>query len=662
MATANIKLSVSGGGAAKQEVSALAKAFEQAAGSAKAFGKALPGGGTAMNLLGLAGPMAFAATVGAIVANSIRLAVEFNRISSASTWQMTSNAAQAMNVLRTFQRQAMSLSDLGLSGTAAAQMMAGYGSASGSLAGIGGARPLAMYARAMGQDPNSFAAQMGLIGQNAGNDISRNAGNIMGAASISGDAGRRIPEFIGVATTVLQQIAAGNPGKGNVDIRDALKEVTGFAHLGGYFATTQGLSSSVSAFNKFGGGSMLGNWQAMHIATVAGLSVEDQILGLNTPGKKARFANAAFDTLGGDKNRLNMELFLMNNLGMSGDEARLMMSAHAKNGGKWLDADFKNQSAQAKADAYADSDAGQVAKLAAEIENAQITLGKTLIHEFAPWFAKMAGSLESLVAENGNKIPTILLAILGLLASSVLFKGVGGWIGGLAGAAMKGAPDALRLFAGSGMITPIAAIAATLSMPGSDSASSKAAADRRGWMATRSYLSRFAANSDAGHDILDPSMTTPDLVSALMRSSQDGFNLKLGTLKTGHTKYVDGTNRISDHFVGRAADILKVNGHGITDSEDPTVKAFLMWAMQSGLYDQIGIPRNSAYWKDKDIQREEAADNWRGRHGNILIPDNPGNIHLGVPFGKLEVRYIPDRSHSTKKGGTHRAGSRSGGF
>jgi hypothetical protein len=70
------------------------------------------------------------------------------------------------------------------------------------------------------------------------------------------------------------------------------------------------------------------------------------------------------------------------------------------------------------------------------------------------------------------------------------------------------------------------------------------------------------------------------------------FTLEIRTLRTGHSRFVAGTNRESDHYYGRAADIVKVNGVAVTrDNQDALALANLLLTLPGDFRpDELGSP------------------------------------------------------------------------
>jgi hypothetical protein len=408
--------------AAEKDARRTTSGLKEATSAMKSFGSALPGGGTAGNLLGLNGVVAFAATAGAIVANSIRLAAEYNRISQVSTYSLTSNASMLASNLAAFKAKAIGMADLGIGAGSGARMIAGYGMASGldgSIASANG-RVLGTWAKAYGQDPGTFGQQMGLVSQYAGSNVNGSASAIFGAASVSGDAGRRVSEFIGVATSVLQQVSASHAG-GNVDVRDALREITGITRLGGYFQTSQGLATTIGGMNQFGN-NVVGNPLMQRIARQAGWSLEDMILGNHDTKHVASMANTAYRIFGGD--HAQIASFLKGSMGLGDDQARAVFEALIRTKGNIL-GNVPSADPSKRIDAFKGSTEGKIEQALANLENAQTKVGDGILTKVAPGIEKLTEGIDKLVDSSDGWFKGVL-TLLGIIAAANIARtGIG---------------------------------------------------------------------------------------------------------------------------------------------------------------------------------------------------------------------------------------------
>jgi hypothetical protein len=69
------------------------------------------------------------------------------------------------------------------------------------------------------------------------------------------------------------------------------------------------------------------------------------------------------------------------------------------------------------------------------------------------------------------------------------------------------------------------------------------------------------------------------------------YALSISVLKTGHSQFVAGTDRISNHWEGRAADIASVDGQDVTASCD-VCRSFaeVIVSLGAGRPDEMGVP------------------------------------------------------------------------
>lgn len=101
--------------------------------------------------------------------------------------------------------------------------------------------------------------------------------------------------------------------------------------------------------------------------------------------------------------------------------------------------------------------------------------------------------------------------------------------------------------------------------------------------------SRLALTDNARQDVqagIDPR------VDGLLELAANQWSLSLGTIRTGHSTYVEGTDRVSEHTCGRAVDLTAVGGSPVSDS-NVAAKALVQWtATLSGSLkpDEVGSP------------------------------------------------------------------------
>lgn len=462
------------------------------------------GGGTAMSLVGLAGPLAFAAALGAVVANSVRLAVEFNRVSTAAVFGMTSNAADLLSNLESFKSAAYGMTDIGIGPSEAARMMGAYAMASGRDAAnvVGESRDLGEWAKARGLDPVQFGQQAAIIGQNASPDVNKNMGQIFGAASQEGDFGRRQTEMLGTIASLLAKNAAMNPG-GQPSLTDALREITGVTSLGGYYATTQGAAATLSAQQAFGGSDSMAD---MQLESAAGWSPEKMLVGPFGPEDVASKARTLYRQTEGvyahgtqaqkDLGRYEMEARLR--LKMPGEQAHALAVQMERNGGELLGGAITPADKAASIDAFKQSPAGIAQATAANFEAAQTKMGDDIVKHLGP----IAKGVSDLVEKVG--LANVLLgAIAGFAAVQAIGSagGIGGVLGKLGGLGRFGAMAVQGMGAlgmagvvGAGVLATGAFVLGTQSPAGDADESSPDAA----WRAKSNAKSDRAGGAGAG--------------------------------------------------------------------------------------------------------------------------------------------------------------------
>ena len=367
---------------------------------------------------------------------------------------MTSNAADLLTNLDAFKSAAYGMTDIGIGPSEAARMMGTYAMASGASADnvIGQSRALGEWSKATGVDPTLLAHAGAVIGQNVGNDQNKNMGQIFGAASQEGDFGRRQTEMLGTIASLLSKQAASTPG-GQPSLVDALREITGITSLGGYFATTAGAATTLSAEQAFGAGTSMYD---MQLESRAGWSPEDMLLGSQGAKQIASKAKVLYgDTEavyahGTDQQkmwgRMQMEQGLRTT-GMSSENARAMAWQLQLSGGKTLGGDIAPADKDARIAARKASPAGIAEATAANLEAAQTKLGDDALKNLGP----IANGISELV----NKFSlanTLLYAIAGFAGVQALGAagGVGGLAGKLLGLGRLGAP-ALEALGGLGL-------------------------------------------------------------------------------------------------------------------------------------------------------------------------------------------------------------------
>lgn len=117
---------------------------------------------------------------------------------------------------------------------------------------------------------------------------------------------------------------------------------------------------------------------------------------------------------------------------------------------------------------------------------------------------------------------------------------------------------------------------------------------------------------------LEAGIIDPRLVAALLTAANAGFDLGVGVLRTGHSMYVAGTTRVSNHFHGRGVDIHTVGGAPVRDSnESARLLAAFFFSLPAPLRpDELGHP----YGGDAQLMAQP------GSFNNAAHEDH---LHLG---------------------------------
>jgi hypothetical protein len=78
------------------------------------------------------------------------------------------------------------------------------------------------------------------------------------------------------------------------------------------------------------------------------------------------------------------------------------------------------------------------------------------------------------------------------------------------------------------------------------------------------------ARQDLAAGLVDPRLV------ALLSAATTRHTLHVLVFKTGHSKYVAGTNRVSNHWCGQAADVFIIDGQAVARSS-PSARLFVEW-------------------------------------------------------------------------------------
>jgi hypothetical protein len=105
-------------------------------------------------------------------------------------------------------------------------------------------------------------------------------------------------------------------------------------------------------------------------------------------------------------------------------------------------------------------------------------------------------------------------------------------------------------------------------------------------------------------------------VQSLLAVIADRHTIRLSCLRTGHSRFVKGTTRISNHTVWRAVDIDMVDGTRVSKASKPT-RSLVVWL--DGL--------------EGPLRPSEIGSPWRiGHRPYFTDEDHQGHVHVGYGF------------------------------
>lgn len=411
----------------------LSRDFGSAEQSAKGFGSSLDsikkfaggalggaGAGTLGNLAGIAGWSAVIATAGVVVGQSVRMAYEFERITTRAAASLSIGTGLGLAPrLAAMRSAAYSGEPYGFNAMQMGSAMAAYGTSAGATAGQSAAAGsfIAKYARAYGLDPTAVASMVGTYQTYAGGNFQGNASALFGGAEEAGPLGRRLGEFIATATGVLANIQLANPGA-NYNPATATGIVASIARLGGIYATSQGVNATTGALSALTSGNATDIRRAS-LALRSGISPSDIILGTGGPQQQKKIFDELLRDYGhGNVEDLKFQSALVTMVGQ--DNARMLIGAARRSRSLGLGADtFINpppSGAPPLAGRLTEANATPLAtidKWLATITNTQISGGDKLLQGLAN-------------VMGGNDIPMKLDVMIGLLAVIAAAQAGGG--------------------------------------------------------------------------------------------------------------------------------------------------------------------------------------------------------------------------------------------
>jgi hypothetical protein len=471
---------------AKEAKSSLGGLAETMAG----FGRSAIGGaglGGIGSILAAGSIGAAVSAVGIIVGQSIRMAYEFEKASTRAAQQLSigsgPNLAANVDMIQRASRAGLVNN---ISRQEMAQAMQTYGLASG--AGVSGvanaAAGIGTYARGYGLDPQMVAQSIGQAVALSGRSFNSEAAGIFGAAEDAGPLGRRLPEFLSVATSTLATLQAAN-SQGNYSGGESAALVANVAKAGGYYGTAAGANAYLNAT-----GSLInfaGSQGGIARGVASGINPLDILLNRGGP-ENERKTLQYYARLAGPAGA-NQEFAFINAMegqGVSPDQARAihdrLYDANGRPRGGSLEAAINQslststpsqagESARAaqRAAQYRGTGLGAIDKLGTDIQEKQLEMGESILKGFE----KVAGNLDKLLNGDWKSIGVLLAAALAtnsaltLLNSLALLKSGGGGLGWLknlfrgggaaaeAGEAAAGAEGAAGAAAGGGGIAAL---------------------------------------------------------------------------------------------------------------------------------------------------------------------------------------------------------------
>jgi hypothetical protein len=123
---------------------------------------------------------------------------------------------------------------------------------------------------------------------------------------------------------------------------------------------------------------------------------------------------------------------------------------------------------------------------------------------------------------------------------------------------------------------------------------------------------RLSLSPNARQDIVDGVIDAR--VTDFLAWAIQNHDVTVSVLKTGHSQYVAGTDRISNHYRGQAVDIFAVDGEVVTSSSDAARRlAIEATDLNAGRPDETGLP-----WSDLT-----------DRPGVFTDADHTDHLHFG---------------------------------
>jgi hypothetical protein len=123
----------------------------------------------------------------------------------------------------------------------------------------------------------------------------------------------------------------------------------------------------------------------------------------------------------------------------------------------------------------------------------------------------------------------------------------------------------------------------------------------------------LTVTAEARADLLSGT-TDPRVVSALAAAVAD-YRLEVTVIRTGHSQFVRGTERVSNHYHGRGVDIASIDGVPVSVSNQAALRLAVGFLTADGSLrpDEFGSP-----WPELSQF-----------HGAFSDADHAGHLHLG---------------------------------
>jgi hypothetical protein len=217
------------------------------------------------------------AAVGMIAGQSVKMAYEFQKAAT------TAAAALSVGTGPNLQANISAMQTASAKGlqynftrpeTLAAITTYAKTSGTGIQAANQAAGGISMYARAYGMDQSQVAAIVGQVTALSGKSFDSEAGGMFGAAEGAGNLGRRLPEFLGAATSMLAEMQASN-AEGHYTGGQAASLIANISRgETGYYGTAAGAQSFFGAGKGLIGGMSQGQGR-MAFGVAAGMSQLD---------------------------------------------------------------------------------------------------------------------------------------------------------------------------------------------------------------------------------------------------------------------------------------------------------------------------------------------------------------------------------------------------